>query len=357
MKTVGLLIILLSTVALKTLAQQSFAPLNAEWWYYNSTTDGPFSPFPGAVTHTTFHTRAASDTIINGQTCVKLTTAYNARSNRPTSPSSSSGFLKEFYFYDNTDTVFIYNENFNRFTPLYVFNVAEGDMVCLPVPPSGAPDLRLNPISGDTSFCFIVDSIRIRIYDTTHLRTYYTRALVKDTGNSFLPAYPAYNWGAFFWDTTAQLYTGVYTERILGNFFPNRLVRPVPDIPVFNTYAPYGVLRCYSDSLYHIKLSTEACDSITTPAPLSIHEIKTETDFAWLYPNPATNSVQISLAHPMAHATDVFLYDLSGRQLRRFNLPPNEQSADIDLSGMAAGTYIVILQSGSRYYYKLTVQR
>src|SRR5690606_7564912 len=33
--------------------------------------------------------------------------------------------------YATADTVFIFNSFFNRFTPLYVFNVPEGDTVCI----------------------------------------------------------------------------------------------------------------------------------------------------------------------------------------------------------------------------------
>jgi hypothetical protein len=163
--------------------------LGAEWWYYAAT----FHPNGDGSTRNTFQAVVTKDTLIQGISCRQIDMIHRFARRGLDGSIQPSSVKSPFYFYEHEDTIFVYNEIFNRFTPLYVYNVNDGDTVCLPVPPAPVPDLRLNPISGDTSFCFVVDFVRSVLYDTTYLRTYYTRALVENNGSETL--FPTYNWG------------------------------------------------------------------------------------------------------------------------------------------------------------------
>src|SRR5690606_30940263 len=124
----------------------------------------------------------------------------------------------------NSDTVFFYNSIFNRFTPLYIFNAQEGDTICLPVipaPEAGYNDLRIHPLTGDTSFCFRIDSIRTEMFDGVPLRVFYTYAIGEYSTASTIGflEYPSYNWSAgLLSDESHEMHapkdnTGKYIEK------------------------------------------------------------------------------------------------------------------------------------------------
>lgn len=73
-----------------------------------------------------------TDTVILGVNCKKIEREVFIKTRYSDDPDNiliSSRPQKDLYVYDNAETVFVYNENFNRFTPLYIFNVNEGDTV------------------------------------------------------------------------------------------------------------------------------------------------------------------------------------------------------------------------------------
>ena len=151
--------------------QTLFAPPGSEWYHDND----------GGV----FHSYYSGDTIILGITCRSVTRkAYTY----PTTPWKIND-LPTLYFYNNSDTVFVYNYFFNRFTPLYVFNVHDGDTLTLPILPNDAEFLiwPFAPPHPDSFFSFIVDSVRLVLYDTATLKTIYTHSI--GTGTSFVYKY------------------------------------------------------------------------------------------------------------------------------------------------------------------------
>jgi len=342
------LTVLLLFTGIASYSQHSFAPVGAEWWYANTIVDY-WSP---AVVNNVIQVRSVADTIVDGVACRKVVTSSQSVTHG-TPPDLFYPINRTYYFYDNTDTVFIYNENFSRFTPLYVFNVPDGDTVCLPVPPtpSGAADLRFNPISGDTSFCFVVDSVRLRLYDNVPLRTVFTRTLYAAYGAELEPtAYPAYNWGNA---SMTEPNTGQYTERIAGNFLPYRLHNCADCHAV--TYAPSGTLRCYTDSLYTIRLSADPCDTLY---PLHITAPQSAAHILNVYPNPASDELNIALHQSLTEDLSLSVIDLSGRIIFQASLPKGSYQKRIRIKDWAEGLYLLRFRTAAQVYYsKVMVQR
>ncbi len=230
------LVIILNVNAV--IAQTTFAPAGAEW-YHN-------------MQYGLFYSYNAGDTIINGINCRIV--------KREARTSVSVGLtvhnLPTIYLYNNTDTVFVYNYFFNRFTPLYVFNVIDGDTVHLPILPTEIDGLH--HVSTDSTFSFIVDSVRTVIYDTAHLKTIYTRSYGNRTTNY------VYSYGPNYTDTL-----GRYAEKI-GGISEGLMPRCLTYVSVLDdSYQLQDSIRCYNDSVYSIKVTTGTCGMPGVLVPLN----------------------------------------------------------------------------------------
>jgi hypothetical protein len=79
------------------------------------------------------------------------------------------------------------------------------------------------------------------------------------------------------------------------------------------------------------------------------------------YPNPAVDKASVMLALDKASSVDLQLLDMSGAVLRTIhqdNLAAGEHSIDIDLSGLASGTYMYAISTDkAQVAGKLTVAR
>lgn len=351
-----LLLILITLAPFHVSAQHIFAPVGAAWWHYN--VQGPIMSGIGAPPGTaseisfSYHARSVADTVIDGISCRKVTTAYREKMNGPIRPDFGfgEGPVKDCYIYDNTDTVFVFNENFGRFTPMYVFTAQEGDTICLPVLPEPTPDLRVNPHTGDASFCFIIDSIRVLTYDTAHLRTFYTRAISEEGSGPFSTAYPAYNWG-----TTYDWNIGYYVERIGGPaFFPRHLVYCGDCTAI--SYGPYGSLACYSDSSYSIFLREGlACDSLPEPRPLGIEDPELTGDHILLYPVPGDALCRLAFRKPLSEEVIVQLWDISGRYIRAEKMRAGQSSLDMNTRQLSDGIYLLKIMKGNATAFRKLV--
>ncbi len=176
MKKIALFFFLLCLTSLCVNAQNSFAPVGAEWWYSGNNVSYTYGPLDMPVNETwTDHLLVTGDTTIQGVDCRKVTATRMKKTGHNPDSSFVDGH-KTMYFYDNTDTVFYWHIPSGRFEPLYIFNAAEGDTICLKNPyfPMGAA-------GEDSTFCFTIDSIRTVLFDTTLLKTFYTRTLFDST--------------------------------------------------------------------------------------------------------------------------------------------------------------------------------
>src|SRR5690606_15269448 len=102
----------------------------------------------------------------------------------------------------------------------------------------------------DTSFCFVIDSVRMVEYDGVFLQTFFTRALFSDRDQSYNPStdFPVLNWSHFDYESP-----GIYTVKTGGmkaGLLPIRLM----DWTLFDGVHAEGLtgLRCYKDDIINI---------------------------------------------------------------------------------------------------------
>ncbi len=342
-------------------AQSFFAPEGAEWWHEYKPSYNFYYPFLPQYIYAC-RTYISRDTTIDGINARVISTELHSRSNKDTTRMVRP--YKEFYFYQNVDTVFFYNDIFDKFTPLYIFNAQPGDTICLPVFPSHSNDLRVNPHTGDTSFCFRIDSVKQELFDKEWLNVYYTWAIgEQDYSNRYKTYldYPTYNWSYGLWanDTleyAKQANTGKYIEKIIGEFFPKRLVRFAMDQEPLDVFFPRGNIQCYSDIYTDIKLTNTECDYLGYLRVTS-QDYLNNSNFK-IFPNPANDKLHISFEGQLISDYSIQLLDLSGRTLQAFSFQKNQNSVSIDVSGLANGMYFVQLENeGVKQVTKLVIQR
>jgi hypothetical protein len=287
-----------------TTQAQEFAPKGAEWTY---------NTYRGI-----FRATVDRDTVING-------TPSRVVAHTPHVDTfwARLGFplydIADLYVYNNADTVFVYNTLFKKFTPLYVFNVNEGDTVCLPVLPSFTGSFN-GPLQ-DSTFCVVVDSVRNLQYQTTMLKTIYTHA----------------------WDTGGiqHLKYDVYSEK-LGNLSSGLMPRCIRCIyPLSESVAEPWDIRCYSDDNFSAKLVQEDCYKgirVSVPATPALDNIS-------VYPNPATNELHIKLGKQVNVAT-VQLLDMRGAILSSHTIS-NRAEISFDVKHLTQGVYLIRITGDS----------
>lgn len=265
------------------------------------------------------YAQVSGDTAIDGIACSKINRIKYSKNEFPDHHTDIDTLIRNaIYVYDNEDTVFVYNENVNRFTPLYVFNVSEGDTVCLPV--IGA-DRRPNPIAGgDTCFCFVIDSVRTVLYDTTYLETFFEHSLADTDSQSpdiwYNDTWPVYNWSPSLAGNAIP--SGAYTRKTGGLFGGLIPTHNAPGVgkPTNDTlhYDDRSGLRCYADDslAIHILQSGENC---YFEEATGIRNIQPRQNLLTLFPNPTTGLIRVKSQIPIADGTRVYITDISGRIL------------------------------------------
>ena len=254
-----IIIALLCSCLSPATAQTTFAPAGADWYHH--------------MNYGAFHCYNSGTTTILGKDCSTIKQlALTA------DPWKSMGLvvsnLATLNTYTSGDTVFVYNPVYSKFTPLYVFNVNEGDTVCLPhfYSNAGGP-------ATDTTFCFRIDSVRMKLYDTAWLKTIYTHSyeyISMSSSDSVICSYGINEYGA-------------YAERIGGiisGIYPHCLTCPVP---LSESYQLPGGVRCYNDPSYAIKLVSGICGI----PPTALEDVTTGQQVT-VYPIPADASLNIN---------------------------------------------------------------
>jgi hypothetical protein len=294
MKTVYLIIFVLFSLAGNLHAQTTFAPPGAHW--YNSGTDAYF------------HSYTDGDTVISGRTCTRIRRITHR------SPMSWASDFPTICTYNSGDTVFVYNTLFGQFTPLYIFNVNEGDTVRIPKFDVGYPTLSA------TYFSYRVDSVRTLVYDTAHLKTIFTYSLNEDSvmgGTNPMPTFGS-----------AGTLHGAYAERIGGvggGIFPSCVGCAI--IP--EDCGCIGPLRCYTDPGMDTKLVTPCAP------PVGVTETEQQASKS-VYPNPAKELLQF-----IAPAENTFmLMNLQGQTVLTAN-----NANTICVASLPAGIYVLRITS------------
>lgn len=352
-KTFNLILCMLCS--LLSMAQSNpteFAPDGAEWWHGNLNFYDIRDDNNITSSYFTIHSFMNEDTIINN-TQVKVINPLMYINSYHTPLDSVT--LDPLYVYATEDTVFIYNTYFDKFTPLYVFNVEEGDTICLPVIPHPFYTPNFNywyhPIAEqDSFFCVKVDSVRMVLYDEEYLETVFTSEI---TGWDNELLYPAYNYSQgvlheeYYWGHKSG-----YARKI-GSLSSFLLPAPSEAFIVIGgqldtiSLGSSGLgFRCYSDENININMHLEqGCDFIKT---INIEEIATNNS-VMVYPNPASDQIYFTLPNDVQEI-QVELFDNLGRVVLQATLKRSDPS--LDISKIPAGLYVLKIKVNEQETYQ-----
>lgn len=327
MKKIFLSLSILFIISDLSFAQNEFAPVGAEW-HHN-------------MSFGVFHSKVTKDTVIDGISCRVIETKPIVK-NPAQSPTIWSKY--KFFVYNNADTVFIYNTIFNRFTPLYVFNVNEGDTLYLPAiqPPDPYSFIAINGAGYvDSNFCTIIDSVRMVNYDNQQLKTIFSHSWDRNDNSQF----PQYS-------------LGTYAERIGGlttGFLP--ACENCPGLLADNLQG-IGSFRCYSDNQsppFAVKL-VDTCDNGVI---VGIGSIGFMGNSISVYPNPSLGKIRVAFSNSFDTNGNWFVTDILGRRMFNGIIHKNSVGFNIDLSRNPIGIYLLKLndENGHSKVVKIVLKK
>lgn len=88
-----------------------------------------------------------------------------------------------------------------------------------------------------------------------------------------------------------------------------------------------------------VKTDSLGCDDISC-LDTAVDDPKEGTDEVWLYPNPASN--QINLASPGGfRSRQLEIYDYSGKKVKAVQIEPGVEQINIPMSGLPSGIYLI----------------
>ena len=306
MKSFILSLLLAVLCVVGTTAQTVFAPHGAEW-YQNT---------PGGV----YRCYTDGDSTILGRTVSVI--------RQRVIPFSSTSFLTDLptiYTYTVPDTVYVYNTIHNRFTPLYIFAVADGDTMTIPCfyePGVG---------SADSSFTFRVDSVRTVLYDLVPLLTVYTTALDSPAGGVRSTYGPIYTQRGAYAQRLGCVNGGLYPSCIGCGIIPGACNCPTE-------------VTCYKDTAMDIilPLSGHCVPMVSVPETVSVPIVASS-------PNPVITDLTVTA--PVG--STLRLLCVTGGVLTKICMQGT--STTVPMTHLPAGMYMLQVQvpGGSITYSKI----
>jgi hypothetical protein len=324
------------------LQAQEFAPIGATWCYHGDIKYFGYSA--GPANSWTDNLVVESDTVVAGVACRKIVARRDER--KLDQQLISNSIVRDYFVYDNTDTVFLYSEHLEKFIPLYVFSASEQDTICLPVP---QPEYT----GGITDYCIVIDSIRLENFGDIPLRSFYSRSLFNDEDHASV------NFGHHTYGANGGYSMGRYTEQ-LGGTWP--LISGLfPVLCVHSAHMairpgfPNGDLSYYSTPTTSISLSARPCDSVFNP--LSLSERQLSDVRVSVFPNPASAEAVVHLSKVLSTAGTVRLINVLGQTLQSVSIPAGQQTVSIPLHHVSGGMYLVeVTVPYGRLTHKLLVE-
>ena len=290
---------IVSCLAFPLLAQHSdWAPIGAVWYYDESAGVG-YPPNSGYYYHL-----VQKDTTFAGKNCRKIIRKV-FRGN------GVDEVLSPIYTYAVNDSVYYYNDIFNRFQLCMDFSAAVGDTLVFPVPDAS---------SNDTIFRVVMDSIVPVITSSGDtLQHFYSHSIpVTDTSSLSSGDY-SFAFG--------------YLNRAGASWFmpPNPTVY-IPEIDY--------TLRCYTEvsGLSYRPNTSVACDYRI----VAVEKIPMLASFA-IYPNPASRQIQISFSADLHSALDYKIYNLLGQNILSGQFSKSGET--VSIQDFAIGIYILEARS------------
>jgi hypothetical protein len=286
-------------------AQTNFAPLGATW--YHSGYYGVYKSF------------VSKDTVFKGQACRKIEQDIYIKWGKFYPYLETT---RDLYVYDNEDTVFCYNNRFDRFTPLFVFNLNAGDTLRLPY--FNTYDCTKAMDTNGLAIAMIVDSVINVNYDGTMLKTIHAKQL-KTTISS-------YGWSPYG-DSII-----IYAQKLgsLKTGFLPYCQGYCASLTVEGCATPRN-LRCYEDDSTKIHLVDTCIDPTWVNA--AIEEQQLLSAQIKPYPNPAYHSIVLS-SKKFNFSTTVIVYDVFGHKMFEQDFA-KQASLQLNVEHLASGMYFV----------------
>ncbi|MEI6490005.1 MAG: T9SS type A sorting domain-containing protein [Bacteroidota bacterium] len=149
------------------------------------------------------------------------------------------------------------------------------------------------------------------------------------------------NWTLIYGQYLAQ---GGEQYIIIGNFF-NDTLNDTIHTNVTGAFTTNEIYYYFDD----INVHCCTCDSLDHTG---ISEAKVDKDNFNLSPNP--NNGQMTLSYHLAQAAELSIYDMQGRRLITYTLPPNNQTLNLNLEELNAGIYYYSLHT---HYKQLKTEK
>lgn len=378
--------LLLLMAGISTFAQAEFAPVGAKWTYYKQTYQNGPSGIEKFVTYTcdsSYTSEGRTIKRIQSEIRQQTVTYDNALSkyvfsNRTTEYKTDS-------LYEQNDTVFLYNRLFEKYTPLYLFNVQAGDTITLPVFDTVLADAWYHfsdfVTAFDSTFTFRVTAVDTINYNGNELKTIFTEPVFEIDWSNYTywdmhqTFKPVSNWGTGFATLMLknpnppgsgpdsfmlQVPQGGYARTLGGlgaGLAPEHSIMFNSNTIADGYYHKFTPMICYEDSAFNYfnsPSSQENCDTFKVNTPLSLKQINAASNIK-IYPNPAQNILHIDVAKS-GRDMHVKVVNLLGSVVID-HVVLKEQQNTINISALNNGIYLAVIETGgTRYYYKFVKQ-
>jgi hypothetical protein len=239
------------------------------------------------------------DTIVGMQPCKKIV-GYESYL------GSINSYVINIYTFERNDTVFFYDNS--SFWPIYFFNASLGDTLLF--------ENQNDPVC-DTVLSMLVDSVAIVSVNGENLRYYRAHYIGNNPPN-----------------------LETFSMQVMEKYgaLDNHLL---PLIVCDGAADPcYYTLGCYNDSIFNLD-STISCRYFYS----KVEDTKLNVEFT-LYPNPATNQLNISIEGQAIAKYQIL--DFTGAMVISNQADNSELS--IDVSQLAQGMYLLRVQLSNGQY-------
>lgn len=228
------------------------------------------------------------------------------------------------YLFDRNDSVFYYNDHYQRYILLYDFTANVGDTLKFYAPDTAA--VRTLNLT-DSTFRIVIDSIQMQTFGNETLKAIYSTQLdgISYSGRIGKSDYP-------------------YIEKI------GSLDRMLPQYHMA-IMEHDGPLRCYEDSSIYIKYTNLSDCNYRIIS--SLEENKMMSSLFTVSPNPINDFAQLEIANVAIQSIE--LLDIKGRLVKEFHL--NDKK--LDFQNVSNGIYFlkVRTQDNEELSKKLVVDR
>ncbi|HRP90852.1 MAG TPA: T9SS type A sorting domain-containing protein [Edaphocola sp.] len=262
-------------------------------------------------------------------------------------------------FYQQNDTVFVYNKIFSRYTPLYILNAQAGDTITVPILDTSTLQYVTQY---DSTMTYIIDSVKMVNYNGSIQKTFYTSI---DSTKILFPngvSTPYYNSEKplLNWTTSYKEYETIFPPNLLLSYFSPKgaftekfgglgggllpKAEHIQSASIVDYAFHFNLLECYEDSSinYHQsafpQLGMLNCDSLIATTPLSIKKHNLDIGLS-IFPNPAKNTIQIKWEKEITQNISLSIYDVLGREVLQQNLNNASKQSQINISTLNTGMY------------------